>query len=130
WIDDHSIPGSVTIVPPATPIAWKIGGEVHSCSLHLAPQRFERLADEPAMQQPLARLRFGVRRVDPMIAASISSLVDELESPKERGSLYADTVADGLTLHLLRNYSDVRPALSARGGLSARSLRVACDRIE
>ena len=130
WIDDHSIPGSVTIVPPATPVAWKIGGEVHSCSLHLAPHRFERLGEATSSSAPLGRLRFGVRRGDAMLAASISSLVEELEHPKERGSLYADTVADGLTLHLLRNYSDGRPAVPTMGGLSARALRLARERIE
>jgi len=129
WIDDHSMPGSVTIVPPATPIAWKIGGEVHSCSLHLDARRFERLVEESASRATPARLRFGVQRADPMIAASISSLVDELERPKQHGSLYADTVADGLALHLLRNYSDAPPA-RASGGLSPRALRMACERIE
>jgi AraC family transcriptional regulator len=62
-----------------------------------------------------------------MVAAS---LVDELERPKERGRLFADTVADGLALHLLRNYGDgVRPAF-VKSGVSPPALRDACDRIE
>ena len=129
WAADRSMPGLVTIVPPATPVEWEIRGEVHSCSVHLSPKRFERLAEE-ASARPLERLRFGFAREDTMVAASIASLVDELERPKERGRLFADTVADGLALHLLRNYGDgMRPA-RARGGLPRRALRLACERIE
>jgi AraC family transcriptional regulator len=130
WIDERSMPGLVTIVPPATPITWDIRGEVHSASVHIAPERFARLAHETAGHRPLERLRFGFARTDPMIAATVTSLVDELEHPKERGSLYADTLADGLALHLLRNYSDGRLTLRAVGGLTERARRIACERIE
>jgi AraC family transcriptional regulator len=130
WIDERSTPGLVTIVPPATPITWDIRGEVHSASVHLAPERFERLADDTAGGRPLERLRFGFARRDPLVAASIASLADELERPKERGSLYADTLADGLALHLVRNYAEPGPALAATAGLSSRALRLARERIE
>jgi AraC family transcriptional regulator len=80
--------------------------------------------------RPLERLRFGFARHDALVAASIGSLLDELERPKERGRLFADTVADALALHLLRNYGDGAPLVVVKGGLSRRALRAACDRIE
>lgn len=130
WTDQPSIPGRITIVPPATPVSWRIeGGEVHSCSLHLAPERFENVADGSLGARPLERLRFRFACNDPLMAASISCLVDELETPKERGPLFADTLADGLALHILRTCSSTAPALRS-GGLGRRALAAVLERIE
>ncbi len=132
WIDDTSMPGRITIVPPATPVSWKIGGggEVHSCSLHLAHERFRNLTEDGSGDSPLDRLRFRFACDDPLMAASISCLVDELEAPKERGPLFADTLADGVALHILRTCSTQSTVRSRNGGLTRRALNASLDRIE
>ena len=130
WARERSRPGLVTVVPPATRIAWRIEGEVHSCSLHVPPERFANLAEDVDDHDALGRLRFTCARPDSFLGGVVAALADELEQPKERGPLYVETLGDALVLHMLRSYSERTARALPRGGLGARELRLVCERIE
>lgn len=126
---ERSRPGLITLVPAGTSVDWYIGGDVHSYSLHLGAEVFAANSDDAVATQPDVRFRCGL--VDPLLAASITALADELASPAERGPLYADAIADVVALHLLRQPLCAAPAaVPARGGLSRLQLRQALDLLE
>lgn len=123
----HSRPGLVTIIPAGTPVDWDIGGDVHSYSVHLGSDFFSNVSGNLPAREPL-RFQSGV--VDPLLAASITALADELSGPAQRGSLYADAISDMLALHLLRNPTALPERPEVRGGLSRSQLRRSLDLLE
>ncbi len=121
-------PGLITIIPPATRVGWDIGGEVHSRSLHLSSRFFDGVADYTKPAHPELPFRCGVQ--DPLIAAVMGTLEREVRAPSQTGSLYADSVADTLALHLISTHAaDTRPT-AFQGGLSNRLLRRSLERLE
>jgi AraC family transcriptional regulator len=121
-------PGLITIIPPATRVCWGIGGEVHSHSLHLNSHFLGGAVGDTRSSSAQLRFRCGVQ--DPLIAHIIDSLEREIYAPSEIGSLFADSVADTLALHLLNKHAMDTPPISFRGGLSNKALRVSLDRLE
>jgi AraC family transcriptional regulator len=87
-------------------------------------------ADQARRCMEEMRFRFGVR--DQLLAAAAAALAREVREPGERGSLYADHLADTILLHVLRNRSVAENdrCREARGGLSSRALRIVRERIE
>ena len=130
WVDAYSRPGLLTIVPPATPVTWQVNGKVHSATLHLPQERFENLLDDGDGATLLRDLRFDFARHEPLLAASIFALIDEVQHPTERGSLYAETVVDAICMHLLRFAGQDRTALQRPESLSRRALDATLARIE
>lgn len=126
---ERSRPGLLTLVPAGATVDWFIGGDVHSYSLHLGADVFAASADGSA---PLgANVRFQCGLVDPLLSASITALADELTRPAQRGSLYADAIADVVGMHLLRLPAKAAlPIAPARGGLSRAQLRRALEQLE
>lgn len=127
---ERSRPGLITLVPAGTPVDWYIGGDVHSYSLHLGADVFAASAEDRAPQPTDVGFRAGFS--DPLIAASITALAEELARPAQRGSLYADAIADVVGMHLLRlplGIAHHAPA-DARGGLSRTQLRQSLDLLE
>lgn len=117
-------PGLITVIPPATPVSWEIRGEVHSRSVHLGSHFFS--AATPETDAALG-FRCGVH--DPLIAAAIQTLEQEIRRPAQCGSLYADAVADTLALHLLREGVAPRAQL-CDGGLARAALGRSLERLE
>lgn len=120
----HTHPGLITVIPPETRVSWDIRGEVHSRSVHLGSRFFSALDDPPA---PSLRFRCGVQ--DPLIAAAIQNLEQEIRQPAQCGSLYADAVADTLALHLLRQTEPLGVA-AGHGRLSRAALARSLELIE
>lgn len=126
-LNQHSRPGLVTIIPAGMPVDWDIGGgDVHSYSVHLGSHFF---AETPEQDSLAGRLRFQCI-ADPLLAASITALADELGGPAQRGTLYAEAISDMLALHLLRNPAAAPERLDTRGGLSRLQLRRTLDLME
>lgn len=125
-VNQHSRPGLVTIVPAGVAVDWHIGGDVHSYSVHLGSDFFTNVTGGAPARQPL---RFQCV-ADPLLAASITALADELGGPAQRGSLYADAISDVLALHLLRNPASLTARADSRGGLSRSQLRRTLDLLE
>lgn len=73
--------------------------------------------------------RFG--KSDPFIYQLGRALVQELTSHPSSSSLYAESVATLLSVHLLRHYSiDKKPIPAYAGGLSSSKLQTAIDYIQ
>lgn len=125
---ERSRPGLITLVPAGTTVDWFIGGDVHSYSLHLGADVFAANSDDAIPLHADVRFRCGL--VDPLLSALITALADELARPTQRGSLYADAIADVVGMHLLRLPRAVEPTPLMRGGLSRSQLRQALDQIE
>ncbi|THD05523.1 hypothetical protein B1810_02045 [Panacagrimonas perspica] len=129
-VEGWSQPGLVTIVPPATPIVWDVFGEVHSCTLHLPPERFQALVDDTPCEDLMRDIRFEFALRDPFIAESASLLVHELHNPTQRGPLYADAMADAIAMHLLQHHSESHFDRIRAGKLPAAMLAKVYEHIE
>lgn len=126
---ERSRPGLLTLVPAGTTVDWFIGGDVHSYSLHLGADVFAAVSDDAVSLD--ATMRFQCGLIDPLLSASITALADELARPAQRGSLYADAIADVVGMHLLRlPASTALPIVPARGGLSRPQLRRALEQLD
>jgi AraC family transcriptional regulator len=75
-----------------------------------------------------ARMRFAF--VDGFLSSTIDALAKELYSPSERGTLYADTLADALAIHLVHISSKRAEVALPRCRLSGSALQRVRDRIE
>lgn len=113
----RSHPGLITVVPPGTAVSWDVRGEVHSRSLHLDARFFS---------VPEAPLQLACCVQDTFISAAMLNLEQEILSPVQCGSLYADSVAETLALHLLRRAQ----TRSDKGGLSRSALARCLDLLE
>jgi AraC family transcriptional regulator len=128
WLDMPSQPGLLTVVPPETPVTWRVGGQVHSYTVHLASNCFEGLVEADRVRL-LAHLELRCGTRDAVLAGLVSALASELETPTELGPLYVDAIADSMALHILRRASSITPDTGS-GGLSARALHRAIERID
>jgi AraC family transcriptional regulator len=128
---DHaaSHPGLFTFVPPATPITWEIGGAVHSYTVHLAARCFDRLLEHDA-DRLLEGLRFRCAFSDALLGALIEAMATEAAGPSQLGSLFADSLADSMALHLARAPGGPAQPGPRASALSDRALRRVIDRIE
>lgn len=126
--DQCTHPGLITIIPPDTAVGWEIDGEVHSRTLHLSSRFFDDGCPGEVSIHGGLRFRCGIQ--DPLIAAVIDTLEREVRSPSQTGSLYADSVADTLALHLLGRYVERGVTVKAAGGLPARVLRRSLERLD
>lgn len=123
--------GLVTVVPAGMPTDWIIDPAQDAITVHLSSQRLAGLLDrEGKTPRDLERLPLRFAVVDPLIAAALESLLAELRSPREAGSLYVDRLADVLVLHLLRSADGSRVVSPEKGGLSGAALRRVLERLE
>lgn len=124
--DRRTHPGLITVIPPRTRVAWDIRGEVHSRTVHLGAGFFCKEDGEP-VAAPDLQVRCGVQ--DPLLISAIQALEGELRQPGQHGTLYADSISNMISLHLLRE--GVRPSLpTGRGLLSRDRLSRVLERIE
>ena len=138
WGVDRSFPGEITVIPPRT---WSAIRPLRTTTtsrrslldvttIHLPNASLENMLGGREVRRSLGSLRMRWGFVDAFLSASVSRLAEEIRSPSERGSLYADTLADAIMLHLLRE-ADRAPLLDrAPGGLGTKALQLARDRIE
>lgn len=138
WGVDRSFPGQITVIPPRTssairPLRTTITSRrslLGVTTIHLPNASLENMLGSREVERSLDSMRMRWGFVDPFLSASVSRLAEEIRSPSERGSLYADAVADAIILHLLRE-ADRDPMLHrAPGGLGTKALHLARDRIE
>jgi AraC family transcriptional regulator len=105
-------PGCVVVIPAHTPVRWKWSTRIGYCVLLLEPAVLDRVAQEVFGLEPQHyRLVVTERRNDTGIANVAGVLAREAVSRDAGGSLYAESLANILSVHLLRHY-----AKSADGG--------------
>ncbi|MBF6569127.1 MAG: helix-turn-helix transcriptional regulator [Candidatus Binataceae bacterium] len=130
WGPDRSMPGQVTVMPPGSSATFRRGGILGVTTVDLPRERLESLLGARDAKNWLASLRMRLGFVDPLISSMVSALAEELRSPSERGSLYADSLADSLTLHLFRLNGHTRDLTPTHGELAGGALQRVRDRIE
>ena len=127
-------PGNVGLIPAGGPAArWILEGEVDQLSLSLDPALVEGVAEEIGADG--AVLSDTVDARDPQIERLMLSLKAELEAGGAAlgGRLYAESLANALAVHLLREHSSLgwgarqKAAREPKGGLSAYALKQAVD---
>ena len=124
--------GSILVVPAGTPARWRWSS--HSDSLHvfLEPGLVARVAAEAfeldparASVPPLDGLNF------PQLRAAMLAVNDELTADAAGGPLAAESLANLLAVHLIRNASAPRrPARRTDGALRQGKLRAVIEYIE
>lgn len=125
-------PGHVHVMPPSVPTTWKAGEELTFVSVHFPMSRIEEVAEDRIQARRwLGDLRFRAGVQDPLIAAAVSALAQNVREPGERATLFADHLADTILLQVLRTRleSDADSPSDLRGGLPPGAVRRLRERI-
>src|SRR5262245_7291697 len=124
--------GSILMVPAGSPARWRWGS--HSDSLHvfLEPGLVARVAAEAFELDPA---RVSLPPLDgldlPQLRAAMLAVNDELTADAAGGRLAAESLANLLAVHLIRNASAPRPpARRTDGALPRGKLRAVLEYIE
>ena len=122
--------GSVCVIPSGHPFAVEIGAESEHLAILLDPSVVLRAAAEfPA---PInTEVVETAAPNDPVVMSIGLALMAELETEKESGRMFAESLANVLAIHLLRNYTAGTPRIQPFvGGLAGKKLRRVLDFIE
>jgi len=118
--------GSVCVLPSGLAHTARFEGSSEHLALYLDPALLHRNATDLRVRGNFEVVeRF--RQRDPIISAIGMALLAEL-SDGSSGRLYAESLANVLAVHVLRNYTTSRDTVPGfRGGLSGRKLRQVMD---
>lgn len=115
--------GGVCVIPSGEPFATRVGGDSEALGIYLDPDLIERVAREA---DPVGHFEVVARSRprDPLVSRVGLALLAEMDSEAPGARLYAESLANVLAVHVLRNYTTagVEPR-SFKGGLSGRRLR-------
>ena len=112
--------GGVCVLPSGQPFAARLGGDTECLAIYLDPALVARAASDAGRFEVIAK---SIPR-DPVVSRVGLALLAEMEGDAPGVRLYAESLANVLAVHLLRNYADagVAPRRFA-GGLSGGRLR-------
>jgi AraC family transcriptional regulator len=130
WNPSPSVPGQVTFMPPGSSGVFRRGGFLGVTTVNLSIERLEELIGSRAAHDWVASAQMRFAFVDGFLSSTIAALANELCSPSERGSLYADTLADALAIHLVHISSRRAEIMLPQCRLSGPALQRVCGRIE
>jgi AraC family transcriptional regulator len=124
--------GSIEVVPAGTPALWRWSGPKDSLHIYLEPGLVERVAAEAFDLDPA---RLTVPPLDglnlPQLRAAMGAVDAELTAGGAGGPLAAESLANILTVHLIRHVSGPRrPTRGPDGALPRGKLRAVLDYIE
>lgn len=130
--------GDVAVIPAGTPAEFRsLSAErqtVESLAISLEPAFVSRVAEEADVDPDGVELIGTLGGRDPEIERIAASLLSEIEDNGPFGDLYADSLANLLAVHLLRNHSSLglrRDHRTRPGtGLPAAALRRVTDHVE
>jgi AraC family transcriptional regulator len=104
--------GDISITPAKTPFFARWEGEDHYLKIRIASRFIERVATETLASNPnRLELRLEFRTRDPQIEAISMMLLTELQQENLGGKLYAESLANVLAVHLLRQYAIAKPQI-------------------
>jgi AraC family transcriptional regulator len=121
-------PGGVIVLPARRPHTITLDGQMEGVSLYLDPSAVERAASEAGATGGAEIVERSAQR-DTVVSNVAAALLAESEREDGTyGRLYAESLANILAVHLLRNYS-AAPAVRqhSSGGLSGPALRRVVD---
>lgn len=128
-VSAQAYPGTMSFTPRGVPTAYCWNDSYVLAHLYLSPALTLAVAEEVSSGDP-EQLELEPRAFfrDPFIEQLCLALVRELETQGLLGSLYADTLAHTLTLHVLRYYSSLSSSKELpERGLSHEQLRLVRD---
>lgn len=103
WLDRESVRGQITVIPPGTPVDWRVAANnIDGWTLHLPARCFDGLSDDSPGDRLMRRVQFDFASSDSLLQATVGSLVSELQRPLGYGPQYVSALADTIKLHLLR----------------------------
>jgi AraC family transcriptional regulator len=103
--------GQVSIHPARVPIRWQWKGKTNSLLLTLDPAFLDRVAREAFGENAApVHLWHEDGRHDPLINNLASALVREMLAADDGTRLFAESLANVLSVHLIRNYAEGMPA--------------------
>jgi AraC family transcriptional regulator len=124
--------GNVCVVPAGQSYSARLEGESEHLVMFLDPSLVLRAAAESRMT-PSRRVEVieSCATHDPVINTIGNALLSEVESERLGGRLYAESLANLLAVHLLRNYTtSVEQGRVVVGGMSGRKLQLVLRFIE
>lgn len=122
--------GGVCLIPSGEPFSSHVPGETECLGIYLDPALVERAARDA---DPAGSLEVVARSCarDPVVGRIGLALMAEMESEAPGGRLYAESLANVLAVHVLRNYAAVgAEPRGFKGGLSGRRLSRVLSYIE
>lgn len=124
WSDWMSAPGQLHVIPAKHRASFKPDGRLEFVTLHFGQDRLDNLirCEKGLPISPSFRFAFD----DAFARSCVRTLCEELRQPREFGSLFVDSLADALFLHLLRLPADRHE----RTAVLPRRISRACEKIE
>jgi AraC family transcriptional regulator len=123
----HASPGKVCLTPAGQPISAEWKNDFECLSINLEPALLIQTALGINIS-PKFELIETYQKNDPLIQHIALNLLSEFDSETGAGKLYAESFAQTLVLHILRNYSTARfTRENLSGGLSGYKLRRATE---
>lgn len=122
--------GGVCLIPSGEPFSTRVGGDAEALGIYLDPGLVERAAREA---DPAGRFEVVARANarDPLVSRVGMALLAEMDAAAPGARLYAESLANVLAVHVLRNYTAAgAEPRGFRGGLSGRRLRRVLSYIE
>lgn len=99
--------GLVSVHPSDTPVRWEWDTRLSFTVMSLEPEYLEKVAKDVFDLEPdQVRLRTIEGQRDPVITSIAGSLTREVMSGDAGSRLYAESLANLLSVHLLRNYAE------------------------
>ena len=115
--------GGVCLIPSGEPFSSRVGGDTECVGIYLDPALVERAArdaDPPGRFEVVARSNPR----DHLVSRVGLALLAEMDSEAPGARLYAESLANVLAVHVLRNYTaEGAEPRAFKGGLSGRRLR-------
>ncbi|MBV8859187.1 MAG: helix-turn-helix transcriptional regulator [Acidobacteria bacterium] len=122
--------GGVCLIPSGEPFSTRVGGDTECLGIYLDPALVERAARDA---DPSGRFEVVARSNprDPLVNRVGMALLGEMDSEAPGARLYAESLANVLAVHVLRNYAAAgAPRQEFKGGLSGVRLRRVLSYIE
>lgn len=129
-ITTHGGAGNICITPAGQPVSAEWKRPIDNLGMFLDTKFVRETAFENHISSGFEFVEI-YQRQDPLVAQLGLALLDEASSSTPMGKLYADSLVQTLTLHVLKTYSTANAAIERlNGGLSGYKLQRVRDYIE
>lgn len=110
-------PGSVVLIPAGRATSWRSNDTAEFLNLQISPAFFERIAAQAGgLASDQCELADTVAALDSRLNFLGQLLATESHARTPNGSLYADSLATAVAVHLLRNYTHTTPTQTTTAG--------------
>lgn len=113
-------PGFVAVLPSGHPVRWSWNSRISFSLLALDPGFLRRVAEEHlGLEAGQVQLAFSERGQDPAVATIAAALAREAVRGDAGSRVYAESLANILAVHLLRNYRAVQAGIEPQSALAS-----------